>query len=101
LENWVLAEIYRVEQLQTKENGMKTTYKNPWHKKYPADERKSIGPEFYETDSVPVEHVGFLIFHRQESVFDVVKDGVCVAQMAGPNGAKRRAEELAKEGVKQ
>ena len=78
---------------------MKTTYKNSWHKKYPADGwRKSLGPEVYESDSEPVEHSGFLIYRRQEfgyPIFDVVKNGICVAQRAGPNGAKQAAEMLA------
>ena len=76
----------------------KTTYKNPWHKKYPADGwRKSLGPEFYESDSEPVEHRGVLIYRRQEfgyPIFDVVKDGTCVNQLAGPTGAKRAIDEL-------
>ena len=76
----------------------KTTYRNPWHKPYPQEGwRKGIGPEFYESDSMPVEHRGFLIFQRQEfgyPIFDVVKDGTCIKQLAGPNGAKRAIDEL-------
>jgi hypothetical protein len=81
---------------------MKTTYKNPWHKKYPADGwRKSLGPEFYESDSVPVEYAGLLIYQRQEfgyPIFDVVQNGICVTQRAGLNGARQAAEVIASKG---
>jgi hypothetical protein len=77
---------------------MKATYKNSWYKKYPADDfRKSIGPEFYESDSVPVEYAGLFIYQRQEfgyPIFDVVQNGICVSQRAGLNGAKQAAEAI-------
>ena len=71
------------------------TYKNPWHdpKKYPL-----YGPAEYEADAKPEEYRGYLIYHRVRSgrpisdgadCFDVVKDGVCLTQCAGPNGARR------------
>jgi len=48
------------------------------------------GPENYETDVKPVEYRGFLIYQRVEGqVWDVVKDGVCQSQLAGPDGARR------------
>ncbi len=62
-----------------------TTYRNTWHK--PKDAK--YGPEFYETSARPVEYRGFLIYHRQETVYDIVVEGVCVGQYAGPNGARR------------
>lgn len=66
-----------------------TTYLNKWHR--PTD--KTYGPEFYDTQASPTKYNGRLIFKVNESRFDVVKDTgsglVCVAQMAGINGAKR------------
>jgi hypothetical protein len=79
-----------------------TRYRNPWHN----PRKPHYGPEFYETDAKPVEHAGCLIYHRINStqpiasgahVFDVVKGGVCVHQMAGPNGARRAAESIQQE----
>ncbi len=71
---------------------MKTAYRNPWHN--PRDTHS--GPEMYETDARPFEHAGHVIYQRIKGhVWDVVKDGVCVAQMAGPNGARDKAELLA------
>lgn len=65
---------------------MTTTYRNPWH--HPR--QPMYGPANYETDVKPVEYRGFLIFQRIEGhVWDVVKDGVCQSQLAGPNGARR------------
>jgi len=81
---------------------MTTRYKNPWHidKPYKLSEdgwRNSgnQGPEFYETDSPAMEYAGCLIYARQEfgyTIFDVVLNGICVAQRAGINGAKAAAE---------
>jgi hypothetical protein len=62
-----------------------TRYRNPWFN--PRD--RHYGPAFYETDATPSECNGFLIYERVKGhVFDVVKDGACVTQMAGPNGAR-------------
>lgn len=67
---------------------MQSTYKNPWHK-----ENGTQGPAFYSTDVRATEHAGHLIYERiKGAVWDVVKDGVCVHQRAGLNGAKRAAE---------
>lgn len=64
-------------------------YRNPCWK----PNGRGYGPEFYETEAKPVEHAGHLIYERIEGhVWDVVRDGVCVTQMAGLNGAKRAAE---------
>lgn len=71
---------------------MKTTiYKNPWHK---AGHRTEYGPEFYETSARPTEYRGYLIFHRQSDIWDIVKDSVCVSQFAGFNGAKRYIDQI-------
>ena len=53
-------------------------------------------PEFYESDSEPVQHAGCLIYARQEfgyPIFDVVLEGVCKAQRCTLNGAKTAAEQ--------
>lgn len=62
-----------------------TTYKNPWHK----PGKPEYGPINYETNVLPTEYNGHLIYHRLNSVWDVVKNGVCITQRAGFNGAKR------------
>ncbi len=67
-------------------------YKNPWHN--PKDNR--YGPAFYQTDATPTKHAGCEIYHRTPSTWDVVKNGVCVTQRAGFNGAKQAAEEVSK-----
>jgi len=81
-------------------------YRNSFYKPNGVDgigRPHTYGPEFYETDAVPVEHAGHLIYERRDastfgdSVFDVVKDGTCVAQRAGLTGAKQAAEALHKE----
>lgn len=64
---------------------MTARYANPWHKAG----KPEYGPAEYETDATPDEYGGFLIYHRLPAVFDVVKDGRAVTQMAGPNGARR------------
>ena len=67
-------------------NTMKTTYKNPWY-----DPKNPNSRTEFESDSEPTESNGCLIYIRQEfgyPVYDVVKDGVCVAQRNGPDGAR-------------
>lgn len=68
----------------------KIKYKNSWHK------ANSIATqEYFETDSVPVEYNGYLIYERMDtgySVFDIVLDGVCVSQCNGLNGAKKEID---------
>ncbi len=66
------------------------TYRNPWHK----PGKPEYGPPSYATHVAPEEYKGYLIYHRISCVFDVVKDGVCVTQRAGPNGARRAIDEL-------
>jgi hypothetical protein len=73
---------------------MPTCYRNPWHK-----ERDPESRACFETDAKPMEYRGYLIYNRVPGkpgcgVWDVVKDGVCVSQLAGPNGARRAIDEL-------
>lgn len=67
------------------------TYKNPWWSP------NSLSPRYYETDVAPVEYRGYLIYRRLKDCFDVVKDGMCVSQFAGINGAKRRVDNIVAE----
>lgn len=67
-----------------------TTYRNPWHK----PGRPEYGPEFYSTDRAPRKYRGYLIYHRLPEVWDVVKDGVCVTQRAGLNGAMQAIDAI-------
>jgi len=63
-------------------------YRNPWHRP-----NGGADPQFYESDCRPFEHAGCLIYQRIKGcVWDVVYDGVCIRQCAGPNGAKEAAE---------
>lgn len=77
---------------------MKHRYKNSFHNPHGVDgigRPFTYGPEYYETNSEPIEHAGHLIYERQEygyPCFDVVLDSVCVAIRAGLNGAKQIAE---------
>ena len=52
------------------------------------------GPPVYETAVRPVSHGGYLLYHRQKHVWDVVRDGVAVTQRAGLAGARRAVDEL-------
>lgn len=69
---------------------MPATYTNPWHK----PGKPEYGPAIYQTDAAPTEYGGHLIYHRQAQVWDVVKDGACVTQMAGPDGARRAIDAI-------
>lgn len=62
-----------------------TTYRNTWFQ----PNCKDYGPAEYQTEAKPVAYRGYLIYERiQFHVWDVVKDGACVKQMAGPRGAR-------------
>lgn len=63
-------------------------YKNPWYSPH------GLSPEYYTTDVKPEEYRGYLIYHREKQIWDIVKAGVCIGQNAGPNGAKRRIDGL-------
>ena len=66
-------------------------YINPWH-----NLRKSeYGPAFYQTDNKPIQYKGYLIINRiPNCVWDIVKDGKCITQRAGINGAKHIIDTL-------
>jgi hypothetical protein len=77
---------------------VETTYANPlW------DPRgKGYGPKVYTTSARPEPYRGHLIYNRIHGycgggVWDIVKDGVCVSQCAGPNGARREVDKLLQE----
>lgn len=70
-------------------------YKNPLYN--PND--KYYGPEYYQTDVKPSEYKGYSIYHVKKDQYDVVQYGICVAQMAGLNGAKRAIDKLIEEGA--
>ena len=68
-----------------------TTYKNPWHK----PTNPNYGPFEYSTDTKPSEYKGYLIYERIAGhCWDVVKDGACITQLAGPNGARPAIDKL-------
>ena len=67
-----------------------TSYRNSVWK----PEGKGYGPEFYTTDVTPKGYRGYLIYHRLMDVYDIVKDGVCVTQYAGPRGAREAIDRL-------
>lgn len=75
------------------ENQNEAPYKNPWHR--PMD--PMYGPPMYKTSVTPTRYRGFLIYHRLECVWDVVKDGTCITQRAGFNGAKRAIDDICEE----
>ena len=60
------------------------TYRNPWH----TPGKPEYGPPVYSCEATPRAYRGFLIYRRHERHFDVVRDGVCISQRAGPNGAR-------------
>ena len=62
-------------------------YKNPF----------TTGPKYFTGGKLVTEYLSYLIYQRwdkYDDVFDVVKDGVCITQLAGLNGAKRAIEKL-------
>lgn len=66
------------------------TYTNPFHRIHYTGSKPVI------TDSgTPTEYRGHLIFKKSAQHFDVVKDGVLVSQMAGPDGAMQAVDRLA------
>lgn len=72
--------------------GDTTSYRNPWHR----PDAPMYGPARYETTARPVEYRGHLIFERiRGTCWDVVKDGACITQRAGINGARSAVDALA------
>jgi len=65
-----------------------TSYRNQWHR----PEEPHYGPAVYETRFPSQPYRGFDVYERMPNVFDVVKDGVCVGQFAGYDGAKRNID---------
>lgn len=65
-------------------------YVNPWHR----PEHPMYGPKNYTTCVSATLYKGYKIYHREVAVWDVVKDGVCITQMAGMGGAKRAIDKL-------
>ena len=64
------------------------TYTNPFHRPHYQCSKPVI------TASVaPEEYRGYLIFKIHKEHYDIVKDGVLVAQRAGPNGARSAVDE--------
>lgn len=61
---------------------MEITYINPWYKN-----GQGYGPDCYRPDRKVDSINGFDIYYRA-GCFDVVQDGVCRTQMAGPSGYK-------------
>ena len=71
---------------------MSARYRNPWH----TPGKPEYGPPEYTTGVKPTEYRGYLIYQRISGhVWDVVKDGVCITQRAGINGAKSYVKTLA------
>lgn len=59
-----------------------------------------------ECHTKPEKYRGFLIFHRIQAAgpieagahcFDIVEAGHCVGMYAGPNGARRRVDQIIEE----
>lgn len=63
---------------------MTHTYRNPWAAPHE--------PQEYRRDVEPIEYEGCLIFRVTKAQFDVVKNGVCIAQRGGLDGAKLASE---------
>lgn len=69
-----------------------TSYRNPWHK----PGKPEYGPAVYTTDAKPDPYRGTLIYRRIPGVvWDVVRDGECIGQYAGPTGARLFVDGLA------
>lgn len=63
---------------------MTHVYKNPWAKPHE--------PQEYVRNVQPFTHAGSLVFRVIPDQWDVVKNGVCIAQRAGKRGAMACAE---------
>jgi len=60
-------------------------YRNPWAKSYEPQ-------EYVRNCPPPVEHAECQIYHVLPDQWDVVRDGVCIAQRVSLDGAKYAAE---------
>lgn len=65
---------------------MTLTYKNPWAKPHE--------PQEYARNVEPFTHAGCLIFHVLSEQWDVVKNGVCIAQRVTKSGAMCAADSV-------
>lgn len=63
---------------------MTHTYRNPWAAPHE--------PQEYRRDVEPIGWEGCQIFRVSKNQFDVVKNGVCIAQRGGLDGAKLASE---------
>lgn len=61
-------------------------YTNPWAKEYE--------PKEYNRGGEPIEYSGCQIVKVHPTQYDVVKSGVCIAQRAGLEGAKKCADSV-------
>jgi len=75
-----------------------TEYINTFH-----NPRNPVSIKLLKTDSKPVNYKGYLIYHRINApspiengahVFDIVLNGECIGQYAGPNGARKFIDSL-------
>lgn len=71
------------------------TYTNPFYSPHYQGSKPVI-----TTSVKPDEYRGYLIFRIHKEHYDVVKDGVLVSQMAGPNGARMAVDALLSKGEK-
>jgi hypothetical protein len=77
-----------------------TEYINTFH-----DYKNPISKKVFYTDVKPSEYKGYLIYHRINApseikngahVFDIILNGKCIGQYAGPNGARQFIDNLEK-----
>ena len=54
--------------------------------------KTAYGKGYIETNATPKEYKGHLIYHRMN--YDIVTDGVCISECAGPNGAQRAIDKI-------
>jgi hypothetical protein len=64
---------------------MEYRYKNPWAKSYEPQ-------EYIRNCQPPIDHAGCKIYHVLPEQWDTVKNGVCIAQRCGLEGAKHAAD---------
>ena len=65
-------------------------YKNPWH----IMGKKHHGPAMFVTDKKPILYNGYEIYNRQSSVFDVVRNDICVTQRVTLAGARHWIDDM-------
>ena len=55
--------------------------------------KTAYGKGYIETNATPKEYKGHLIYNAISS-YDIVKDGICIAQYAGPRGAREAIDKI-------